>query len=119
LLGYFFGPRRENVPELGDVEKLNPSDAVLIGMFSDLGITRSDWPRIGRLDAWNDGTWPMPTFIRYEELTGRSFRVVYDDVRPGIVIREDQLAPGEAWDGPPDGLMGAGFVELRLTRLLT
>ncbi|GMA89470.1 hypothetical protein GCM10025868_47200 [Angustibacter aerolatus] len=31
---------------------------------------------------------------------------------------ECQVAPGSGEQGPTDGLMGAGFVEIRLTRLL-
>ena len=63
--------------------------------------------------------WPMPVFVRYEELTGRSLHVHYDDDDPNRRIRESPVEPGLAEQGPPDGLMGAGFVELRLTALLT
>lgn len=60
----------------------------------------------------------MPEFIRYEELTGRSFRVEYDDDDPNTVLREESVLPGAAEQGPKDGLMGAGFVENILTDLL-
>jgi hypothetical protein len=46
------------------------------------------------------------------------FRVFYDDDDPNRVLREEQVAPGEAEQGPKDGLMGAGFAEGALTRLL-
>jgi hypothetical protein len=60
----------------------------------------------------------MPVLVRYEELAGRSFRVFYDDDDPNRVLREEQVAPGEVEQGPKDGLMGAGFAEGALTRLL-
>lgn len=57
-------------------------------------------------------------FVRYEELAGRSFRVFYDDDDPSRVVREEQVAPSEAEQAPKDGLMGAGFAETPLSRLL-
>jgi len=58
------------------------------------------------------------TFVRYEGLTGRTYRVVYDDADPNRLLREVQVFPGVAEQGPTDGLAGAGFVEIRLTSLL-
>jgi hypothetical protein len=58
-------------------------------------------------------------FVRYEEPTGRSYRVFYDDNNPNRVLREERAAPGEAEQAPKDGLMGDGFAEGALTRLLT
>jgi hypothetical protein len=118
LLGYFFGPRCEEVPTLKDVRGLKPHAAILVGMFGDLGLMQSKWPIIGRLDDWDRGEWPMPVFIRYEELTGRSFRVFYHDDDPNKVVREEQVPPGTAEQGPKDGMMGAGFVEKVLTGAL-
>lgn len=118
LLGYFFGPRRSEVPILSDVAELDPAHAVLVGMFSHLGLTQRQWPIIGRLDNWDRTSWPMPVLFRHEELSGRSFRVYYDDDDPNKLIREEQVLPGEPDQGPMDGLMGAGFAEKVLTRLL-
>ena len=118
LLGYFFGPRRSRIPQLQDVSGLRPGDAALVGMFGDLGIIQGTWPLLGRLDGWQRRDWPTPVFVRYEELTGRSFHVFYDDDDPNKVLREDQVPPGEAEQAPKDGLMGAGYAEAVLTRLL-
>jgi Immunity protein 26 len=118
LLGYFFGPLRSEVPRLEDVAGLRPGDAVLVGKFGHLGIVQGKWPLLGRLDGWDRRDWPTPVFVRYEELTGRSFRVFYDDDDPNRVLREEQAAPGEAEQAPKDGLMGAGFAEGALSRLL-
>jgi hypothetical protein len=105
LLGYFFGPRRSEIPQLNDVTGLRPNDAVLVGMFGDLAIIQGNWPLLGRLDDWERRDWPTPVFVRYEELTGRSFHVFYDDHDPNRVLREDQVAPGAAEQAPKDGLM--------------
>jgi len=118
LLGYFFGPLRSEVPKLPDLAVLRPSDAVLIRKFGHLGIVGGKWPLVGRLDGWDRRDWPTPVFVRYEELTGRSFRVFYDDDDPNKVLHEEQVAPGEGEHAPKDGLMGARFAEVTLTRLL-
>jgi hypothetical protein len=118
LIGYFFGPRREAVPPLAEVAGLEPADAVLVCQFGHLGLTGGTWPIIGRVAGWDRSGWPMPVFVRYEELTGRSFRVFYDPDDPNKVLREEQVAPGAAEQGPKDGLMGAGYAERVLTTLL-
>lgn len=119
LLGYFFGPRRAEVPVLTDVEDLKPGDAVLVRKFGHLGLTGGTWPIIGRLEGWDRDEWPMPIFVRYEELSGRTFHVFYDDDDPNKLLREEQVPPGAAEQGPKDGLMGAGFAEKVLTTLLS
>ena len=93
LMGYFFGPRRAAVPELTDVAGLKPEDSVLAAMFGHLGLKGGDWPVLGRLEGWDRREWPMPVFVRYEELTGRSFKVFYNDDEPNKVIREVQSFP--------------------------
>jgi hypothetical protein len=118
MFGYFFGPKRAEVPALEDVTGLTPADAVLAGKFGDLGLLRGTWPLLGPCPHWERGLWPMPPLIRYEELTGRSFRVFYADDDPSEMIREEQIPPGTAEQGPQDGLMGFGYVEKRLTALL-
>jgi hypothetical protein len=90
LLGYFFGPRRREMPRLHDVSGLRPGDALLVRKFGHLGIVHGTWPLLGRLDSWERQDWPTPVFLRYEELTGRSFHVFYDDKDPNKVLREKQ-----------------------------
>jgi hypothetical protein len=59
----------------------------------------------------------MPVFIRYEELTGRTFRVFYDDKNPANVLAEEGILPGEPTEGPKDGSMGHRYVELVLNEI--
>jgi len=53
-----------------------------------------------------------------KRLSGHTFHVRYDDADPNRLIEESLVNPGLAEQGPQDGLMGAGFVEQRLTDLL-
>lgn len=118
LLGYFFRPRRIVPPALEALSGLSASDAVMVEIFGDLGIINGEWPLLGRMNGWDRAAWPTPEFGRFEELTGRAFKVVYDNENPNRVIREEQIDPSELAGLPKDGLSGAGAVERTLTRLL-
>jgi len=118
LLGYFFGPRHPAPPELDDLSGLSHDAALLVRRFGYLGLKQGEWPAIGRAADWDRRQWPTPVFIRYEELTGRSFRVNYDDTDPNKLVGEKEVPPGDAEQGPKDGLLGVGAVEIAMTNLL-
>ena len=101
-----------------NVDGLDPEHAVLVGRFGHLGIKDGAWPLLGRALEWDRSTWPMPVFVRYEELTGRTLHVHYDDDDPNHSIGNTPVPPGLAEHGPRDGLMGAGYVEITLAGLL-
>lgn len=118
LLGYFFGSKYAKVPDLGEVKQFRSSDAVMVRRFGHLGLKQGKWPILGRLTDWNRREWSMPGFVRYEELTGRSYRVFYDDNDPNKLVREEQVQPDEPEQGAKDGLLGAGAVEKVLTGIV-
>jgi hypothetical protein len=103
VAGYFFGPRCDELPTLNDVRDLRPHDAILVGKFGHLGLSQGKWSILGRLDIWDRAGWPMLVLVRYEELTGRSFHVYYDDDDPAKLLREEQIRPGIAEQGPGTG----------------
>jgi hypothetical protein len=118
VLGYFFGQRYDEPPELGDVGELSAVDNVLVQVFGDLGLIRGKWPVVGALPGWLREEWPMPAFGRHEELTGRYLRVEYADDDPNSRPREVEVSREEFEHLPEDGMAGFGFIEARLTRLL-
>jgi len=118
LLGYFFGPRRYEAPQLEEAASLRPEDAVLVGKFGHLGLPQGKWPILGQLNGWDRTKWPMPVFVRYEELTGRTFQVFYDADDPAKLLGEKQVESAATGQNPEDGLMGAGYVEIVLTKRL-
>jgi len=73
----------------------------------------------GHTDRWDRGAWPTPAFGRLEELTGRAYKVIYDDGDPNRLLREEGIDPRELASMPKDGLSGAGAMERVLTRLLS
>lgn len=118
LLGYFFGVRSSEQPSSEDCVGLTQADAILVARFGDLGLKQGDWRVIGPAREWERRKWPVPIFMRAEQLSGRTYEVFYDDNDPGLLLGE-RLVPSNAPDrGLPDGLLGAGAVEKALTRLL-
>jgi hypothetical protein len=118
LLGYFFGPKRAFVPSIDDIADLGVSEAELVGKFGHLGLKHGTWPIIGQLEDWDRTAWPMPVFGRFEELTGRAFAVKYADDDPNSHPRETEIEPVDLARYPRDGLMGAGYVEIVLSKSL-
>lgn len=118
LVGYFFGPRRDAPPPLGELAELHSDQACVLLRFGDLGLLRGTWPLLGKLDGWDRSAWPMPVFGRFEELTGRSYAVYYSDDDPSLLCREVEVAQDDIALSPSNDLYGAGAVEVALTRLL-
>lgn len=117
-LGYFFGPRLPDVATAGSqTGRLAPNQAVLVGMFGDLGLLKGEWPHIGSIEPWRDKMWPVPQFRHYDDV-GRQCYVRHYDPQTLAFVRETKVAASECEHYPKDGLMGYGAVEIRLTRLL-
>ena len=118
LLGYFFSPKHSELPLLREAGGLTAPGAVLVRRFGHLGLVQGKWPILGKLDGWDRDEWPMPIFGRYESLTGRSLRVIYDANDPNMVVREEVTSADELKGLPTDALFGAGALEIVLTKLL-
>ena len=124
LFGYFFAPRHENFPSSDVTRKLISTEAVLVGKFGHLGLSRGPtatngrWQIIGSISGWDERQWPLPAFVRPDPIRGGSFLVTYDDADLLSEREVKYFPPGVELEGPADGLMGAGLVEIRLTRLL-
>ena len=117
LFGCFFGPARPAPPTVAELAGLSPHDAILVARFGDLALFKSEWPVLGQLPGWDRAHWPLPPFQRVESLRGTAQLITYADHDPAQEIRAERLAqPRE--DVEPDGLLGAGAVELALTRRL-
>lgn len=117
LLGYFFGPRQDT-PNF-DLGSLSADAAVLVGRFGDLHLIDGKWKIVGQVPDWDRSRWPLPLFLWRDPLGFLPDRVVIYD--------EDDLAKLGKWERrlvipggiPEDGLMGAGFVETKLSMLLS
>jgi hypothetical protein len=118
LFGYFFGPKTQSPPGLKELEQRQPSDAVLVARFGDLGLVNGEWKAIGQSPSWSKTSWPMPVFRRTDVVSGQSQAVSYADDDPSREVGATSHAPSEMETAPEDGLMGYGAVEIVLTKRL-
>jgi hypothetical protein len=61
----------------------------------------------------------MPAFGRFIEFDGKAWRVEYRNDDPNSVLRETRISVEEYLKLPNNALLGAGAVEIRLTKLLS
>lgn len=113
--GYFFGPRVKNAGQV-DIDRLSPEEAILKGKFGDLELLRGGWPIVGTIFGWNRNHWKIPPLSRVDEVSGKAWLSTYDDMFN--CVEEIEINPSEAAGFPYDRMMGAGSVEIRLTKLL-
>ncbi|MGC1239752.1 MAG: Imm26 family immunity protein [Acidimicrobiales bacterium] len=119
LFGYFFGPVSRDLPNVDAFSTFKAEDAIMVARFGHLGLKDGSWFNLGQAKQWNRGDWPIPSFCRYEELTGRSLRVEYDQNDPNRVVKLDPVPPGASEQIPKDRLLGAGALEKILTSSLS
>lgn len=117
LFGYFFGPALPAPPKAAALAGLSPTDAVLVARFGDLSLFNGEWPVLGQLPHWDRTHWLMPPFQRVESLRGTARLIIYADDDPAHQIASEPLEAPRT-DLEPDRLMGAGAVELALTKRL-
>ena len=115
-LGYFFGPRLENPPDLKEVDFKGWSP-VLVGVFGDLGLVNGEWPILGSLEGWSESDWPVPLFRKEDLVSGERYAVEYGD-NFVIPIKAYRLPDSELDKLPRTGLSGSGSIEIQLTYLL-
>ena len=117
VVGYFFGPRRESIPTLNDVEHLSPDRAVIVRRFSAGGLRRGLWPTWGHRD-WKREEWPGPAFGHHDDLIDRYFRQTYPNDDLDGAPKRVAISRDEWLHLPPAGLFGYGVIETHLGRLL-
>lgn len=107
VFGYFYGPRHPNIPKSDDTQFLNAENAILLGIFGDLGLLDSSWPIIRKSDEWDRTKWPLPAFGRIDSLDPNlGFRTVYEENNLLEIISEKEVSAREAASLTEDGLYG-------------
>src|SRR5205814_817557 len=80
LLAYLFGPVRQRVPSLSEVEALSPENAAKVWRIGDTQLVKGKWPVIGILPSWKREKWPVPLFVEVDDLITMTARLVaYED----------------------------------------
>ena len=116
ILVYLFGNVRQKPLSIEEVSRLRPDDAVLVVRAVDLHLIDGRWPIIGRDPAWQRSAWPVPEFVRRDELSELAWAVRYSDRDVNVVERETPVAFDTSL--PKDAVYGAVAIELVLTRML-
>jgi hypothetical protein len=116
LLGYFFGPKLTSTLGI-ELNDLDPSKTILCVRFGDLGLISGEWPVVGSVPSWGRSKWPMPDFLRRDDLSKKAWLVRYCDDDPNLI---DVEHPTD-FDSkiPRDSLVGYGAVEIVLTKRLS
>lgn len=119
LLGYFFGPRRERVPDLDQLRGLTAGDSVMRRLFSHLDIRQGRWPIIGRDPEWDRSRWPVPPFQRKPAL-GSAVLVTRSDDDPSAIVSETVIRDqgAEVSQAVPEGLLGSTLAAKLLDKKL-
>jgi hypothetical protein len=119
VLGYFFGPRRDALPQPEEVIHLQPSTAILVRQFGDLGIIKGIWPLIARSQPWHPEQWPVPIFAAVDDKRNRAWMIEYSEEDINKVVRETEINLQTAQELPRAGLAGYGAIEIILTSILS
>lgn len=117
ILCYFFGPRLESIPSLKETEIFNPIDSVLIVHVGDLGLIQGEWSIIGLYKSWNRADWPIPPFIRRNDISQKAWLDYYSDDDPNILIRTEPV-PYDTTSYGVSSVYGASAAEIALDKLL-
>lgn len=118
ILAYFFSPKRETIPTLEELENLTPDSAIKVLRAGDLGIIEGSWPIVGDSPQWERDKWPIPAFIRRDDIGKVAWRVLYADDNPLQVISEQRI-PYDSTGYERDALSGAGAAEAHVSRMLS
>lgn len=119
VIGYFFGLADPALPPAEAIASLTSDAPLLRASFADPGLLRGDWKLVGRVPAWRRDDWPLPAFVRRDAISGAAKKVSYAEGDFHTEVALEHCSDGEAKVLPEDGVMGPGFVEIRLTKLLT
>ena len=52
MLGFFFGPTRNSLPDQSEIPGLAPGDAEAVMRFGALGLIDGSWPVVGRVSEF-------------------------------------------------------------------
>lgn len=116
VLCYFFGPRRQALPQLSEAKALRPDDAVKVVRVGDLHLLDGKWSVLGTLASWDRSLWSMPPFARRDSLSKRAWRVEHseDDL---LTVVSEVSEPYES-QLETDGVYGAQAAEALLDYIL-
>lgn len=120
ILGYFFGPRYAEVPNLDSViETLDPKNAILRAKCGAYDIFEGNWPKVGAFRPWDRANWPIPMFRSTSILRGQTAAVTYGDKNLTDPIIVDGVTTEVIEKIQQDQQFGSGAMESYLSELIS
>lgn len=117
ILAYFFGKKFDDAPSLAEVSLMQSTGSIKCLRVGDLGLMNGEWPVLGDMPSWSRKDWPVPFFVRSDDLSKRAWCVTYADLDPSSLVKEEPIPYGV--DGmEASDLYGYGAAELVMTKLL-
>lgn len=105
------------MPTLDEIDRLEPHEAITVMRVGYLGLLDGSWPIIGDSPGWEREKWPIPAFIRKDDLSRTAWRVTYSDDDPSAVVAEERI-PYDSTGLERDSLAGDKAAEVHLTQLI-
>lgn len=117
VLAYFFPGVWESPPGIDDMKEMGVQRAIRLLRVGDLGLTNGTWQIIGVDPVWCREDWPVPKFVRRDDLSRRAWIVEYSDNDANVVVSESPTDYSTSLER--DAVHGAGAAEIVMTRLLS
>jgi hypothetical protein len=117
-LVYLFGPARKIPLSQSELVCLRPEDALLVARIGDLSLLDGTWKIIGQFPGWNREEWPMPPFVRREDITKKAWLVRYSDQDANLAEFEEPIDYPKVSEFDRDAVLGAGAAEIVMTKML-
>ena len=120
LFCYFYGPKLKTIEDACIDNSLAPHRHLLWGQCGDLGLQKGEWVLIGSISNWSRKNWILPQFLRLDEHSGKAFISSYHEDTLSLI--DEHRVGIETLDldkYPKASVMGYGFVEIKLTKILS
>lgn len=119
VLGYFFAPPLDSIPSMDIAESLAPDETIATKMFGDPGLLKKQWPVLGKHPNWDRSEWPIPVFLRTDDISGRHSFVYYeDDLLDWKIAAAELSSQVDVERYPRDSLAGCVALQIVLTKVL-
>lgn len=117
FFGYFFGPRRDHVPTMEELGKLEPDAATYLKFCDNSPLEEQRWPRIGPLPGWDRTRWPIPPLSQLNPLSSPPWaKLIFSD--DGLEYRSVPATKEEYLQLPSYGIDFEGAAVNDLTWLI-
>lgn len=118
VLAYFFDVLYEASCFDETLRTLRASRACLVARVGDLRLLRLTWPVLASLQPWRREDWPMPAFVRSNDLSKRAWRTFYSDADANAIVGQTEVPYPPPESSLRDSVWGAAAAQTRINKLV-